>query len=102
MSISAQQQRAARFVGGGLATLGYQQITDLLAADSLTVPAGAKIAVINPEDQQVRWRDDGTSPTATVGMVIPAGDYYIYTGNLAAIEFIQETASAKLNVSYYS
>ena len=48
--------------------LGYQQITSLTASTALTVPAGATLAVIVPESQSVRWRDDGVAPTASVGM----------------------------------
>jgi hypothetical protein len=81
--------------------LGYQQITALSAATALAPPAGATTAVITAETQAVRYRDDGTNPTATVGMPIAVGQPFTYTGNLAAIKFIEQTASAKLNVSYY-
>ena len=43
--------------------LGYQQITSLSSATGLTVPQGATLALIVPETQNVRWRDDGTNPT---------------------------------------
>lgn len=80
---------------------GYQQITSLSSATALTVPLGATIALIQAETQDVRWRDDGTSPTASVGMIIGAGTTLPYTGDLNAIKFIEATASAKLNISYY-
>lgn len=85
----------------GAPPVGYQQITSLSAATGLTVPTGAVIAVVVPETQAVRWRDDGTNPTASVGMPIAVGQAFVYTGNLAAIAFIEQTASAKLDVSYY-
>jgi hypothetical protein len=81
--------------------LGYQQIVALSAATALTVPEGATVAVIESEAQGVRWRDDGTDPTAAIGMPIPSGETLEYSGNLAALRFIEEAASAKLNVSYY-
>jgi len=81
--------------------LGYQQITSLAAAVGLTVPAGAQRARIQVETQAVRWRDDGTNPTATVGMRIAVGGELVYEGSLAAIRFIEEAASAKLNISYF-
>lgn len=34
-------------------------------------------------------------------MVLAAGTSLVYTGSFAAIKFIEVTASAKLNVSYY-
>ena len=82
--------------------LGYQQITSLSAATALTVPAGATLAVIVPESYAVRWRDDGTAPTGSVGMPLAIGTTLSYDGNLKNIRFIEQAASAKLNVSYYA
>ena len=82
--------------------LGYQQITSLSAAAGLTPPQGATMALIVPETQGVRWRDDGTNPTASVGMPIAAGAYLNYDGDLNRVKFIEQTASAKLNISYYA
>jgi hypothetical protein len=84
-----------------LVPLGYEQITSLSSAQSLTVPSGAMFALIQAETQDVRWRDDGTDPTATVGMIIATEEGIWYTGLLQEIRFIETTASAKLNVVYY-
>ena len=84
-----------------LSALGYQQITSLSSAATLTVPTGARLALIQPETQAVRWRDDGTAPTSSEGMPLAAGETLPYTGNLSAIKFIESAAGAKLNVSYY-
>lgn len=81
--------------------LGFQQITSLSSAVGLTVPSGALTALIQAESQDVRWRDDGTNPTATVGVTLGTGLTLPYTGDLSAIKFIEISASAKLNVSYY-
>lgn len=81
---------------------GYQQITSLSSATALTVPTGADRALIQATTQNVRWRSDGTNPTATIGMQLAAGDSLFYTGNLAALKFIEETASAVLNITYYN
>jgi hypothetical protein len=89
--------------------LGYQQITDLSSAVGLTVPTLAPdgsnqkptFALIICETQGVRWRDDSTAPTASVGMPLAAGVPLQYDGDLNKIKFIQQTASAKLNISYY-
>jgi len=90
--------------------MGYQQITSLSRAAALTVPAvdlsGNKqqptFALIIAETQGVRWRDDGTNPTASVGMPLPVGVPLQYDGDLTKIRFIEQTAIAKLNVSYYA
>ena len=82
--------------------LGYQQITSLSSAAGLTPPQGATLALIVPESQNVRWRDDGTNPTASVGMPIFVGASLSYDGDFNKIKFIEESASAKLNISYYA
>ena len=82
--------------------LGYQQITSLSSAQALTVPVGATMALIVPEAQAVRWRDDGVNPTASVGMPIAVGESFNYDGDLKRIRFIQQTTSATLNISYYA
>jgi len=86
---------------GNVRPLGYQQITSLSSATALTVPTGARLALIQPETQSVRWRDDGTDPTASVGMPLGVGDTLPYTGELAKIKLIETVASAKVNVAYY-
>ncbi|RZA08840.1 MAG: hypothetical protein EOP02_36230 [Proteobacteria bacterium] len=80
--------------------LGYQQISGP-SSTGLTVPAGARRAIVQVEAQSVRWRDDGT-PTASVGMLIPAGGELRYDGTLSAIRFTQVAATAVLNVAYYA
>lgn len=86
----------------GMKNLGYQQLTGISGAVALTIPAGTSLAVCTPETQAVRWRDDGTSPTASVGMPLAVGDTLFYDGwALASLKFIEQTASAKVNVSYY-
>lgn len=81
--------------------LGYQQITDLSAAVGLTIPTGAILALIQPETQAVRWRDDNTNPTASVGYPLPVGGELEMTGQLDKIKFIEQVGSAKLNIVYY-
>lgn len=66
-----------------------------------TLPTGATVALIQCLTQNVRWRDDGTNPTATTGMQLAAGDQFFYTGDLANIRFFEEAASAELNVTLY-
>jgi hypothetical protein len=86
---------------GNLVAAGFQQITALSASTGLTPPVNARIARIVCETQAVRWRDDGAAPTATVGMPLATATEFTYDGNLGSIRFIEQAASAKLNVSYY-
>lgn len=88
---------------------GFQQIVSATLASStaLTIPVGVdgrepEFAVIHTDTQPVRYRDDGTAPTASVGMRLPVGAELIIDGaQLKATRFIYETAGANLNVSYY-
>ena len=81
--------------------LGYQQLTGISAAASLTVPATATYAIVVSEASDSRWRDDGTAPTASVGMPIFAGEQVTFSGDLSALQFIQINAGAIINVGYY-
>jgi hypothetical protein len=89
--------------------MGYQQISSLSSAANLTVPArtldglNAKpvFALVVAEGQAIRWRDDKTSPTASVGMPLAVGVPLQYDGDLTNIQFIEQVAGAKLNISYY-
>jgi hypothetical protein len=89
--------------GAGGASLGYQQISaaTLAAATGLTIPTGASIAVVRVDTAPVRWRDDGTAPTAAIGMQMLSTDPPFMFDNLASLKFILASGSPVLNVSYY-
>jgi hypothetical protein len=97
LSLPASAQPALRLI-----PMGFQQLTSISSATSLTVPAGATIAVITVEAEAARYRDDGTAPTASVGILLPvASPPYFYAGPLSAFQIIQTTNGAIVNVSYY-
>ena len=103
LTIEAPPTRTGKpVIDGQREPLGYQQITGLNTVKGLTVPEGTRLAVIQPETEDVRWMDDGTNPTSSVGISLAAGEEKRYTGDFSAIKFIETAASAKLNVSYYS
>ena len=82
--------------------LGCQQITSLSAAAPFaSIPTGAKLATVTPEVQPVRYRDDGTAPTASIGPLLYPGLVWSYSGPLASIQFIQTAASATIDVCFY-
>jgi hypothetical protein len=86
-----------------LAPKGYQQLTlTTNTATGLTVPSPARFASIVVETQDVRFRDDGTDPTASVGMIIEAGGSLWYNGNINAIKFIEVASGAVVNICYYA
>lgn len=84
---------------------GYQQITALSSAAGLTIPTTAQQrptnCIITAQTQAVRWRDDGVAPTATVGYPLAAGTELRYNGDLNKIQFIEQAASAAINICYY-
>ena len=91
-------------IDGTLEVVDFEQITGLSSAKGLTTATygAGTIALLQAESQPIRWRDDGTDPTASVGMrLTPGSDPWPYGGSLAAIKFIEEAASGKLNCSYY-
>ncbi len=87
--------------------LGYGQLTSLSSAKGFGdvtggIPAGTKLVIVAAETQAVRWRDDGSNPTSTVGMPLATGQYAEFTeSQLSQVKFIEQTASAKLNVTFY-
>ena len=64
-------------------------------------------AVISVKDADIRWRADGTAPTATVGHPIDDGGTFTLTGAnyqhlLKKIQFIrQSTTDAVLFITYF-
>ena len=66
-------------------------------------PTGVNFAVIGCTGANVVWRDDGTAPTASVGMpMLATSPLFEYGGPLATILFIAASGSPVLNISYYS
>ncbi len=70
-------------------------------------PAGATHALVQAEAVNLRWRDDGAVPTATVGNLLEAaatgasGQLWISGGQLRQAQFIQVSAGGILNVAFY-
>jgi hypothetical protein len=90
-------------------SLGFTQLTGIdAAAKGLAqgtggaIPTGSAYAIIQAEGQDVRWRDDGTDPTASAGQRLYAGDTLQYDLRLDRIRFIGAAAGAFINVTFYS
>lgn len=83
---------------GTLATL-----TGLSTAKGFgSVPDGAKSVTMYISGANVRYCDEGTTPTATVGIPLFMGQVVTYEGDLSAIRFIEESASATIQALFYS
>lgn len=84
------------------AALGYQQLTSLGTAAALTIPAGTCRIIFKVAGQPVRFRDDGTDPTTTVGYPLAVGAEFEYnSSSMSRLRFIETAASATLDVLYY-
>lgn len=73
----------------------------IAAAGLGTIPLAAHMALIVCETANVRWRDDGTAPTSSVGMLLSSGQEFQYAGNLAGIKFIAVSGAPSLDVTFY-
>lgn len=87
--------------------LGYTQVlaAATTTAFNLTIPVGGlkpTMVRLQAETQALRYRDDGTDPTASVGMLIPVGAALEYTGDLNNLRLINAVAGAICNYSLYA
>lgn len=74
----------------------------LVASSPLAaIPALTKVAYIQADGGNIRYRDDGSVPTALIGMLLPDTGILEYTGDLSKLRFILASGTPKLNVSYY-
>lgn len=108
LSLPALAQNAAT-VSGSYQAIGYCQMTSLATAKAVatancttgSVPANVKVTEICVSTQAVRYRDDGGTPTASIGIPVPAGNCFQYAGPIAALVIIQQSASASVDLSFY-
>lgn len=75
----------------------------LSSALTVTKPDGARSILVQALTQNVRYTLDSTTPTASVGFQLKAGDPPILIPVYnSAIKFIQETATAVLQYQWSS
>lgn len=86
----------------GCGQLATFSTATFLSAVSGGIPAGATMALLSVETNNVRYRDDGIAPTSSVGTPLAAGlSAWPYSGSLSAIKFIPTTGSATVDVCFY-
>lgn len=78
-----------------------QTLTLTGSAQTLTVPAGTVWATICLEVSNARWRDDGTAPTASVGVPLTAGQCMQYAGPFGQFQAIAQSGSPVMTIAYY-
>jgi hypothetical protein len=93
--------------GPPLVPVGLCQLTPLASATTLSscsggIPARARLVALRAEGATVRYRDDGTAPTAAIGQPILTTDRPLtYSGTLSALQFIAASGSPTLDVAFY-
>ncbi len=81
--------------------LGYQALTPT-SSTALTVPNGAVYAIVTTKVQALRWTDDGTTPTLTVGQMQEVTDPPLWLNtDLHAVRLFNAVAGALVKVTYY-
>ena len=68
-----------------LTALKFEQITGLSSAKGLTAPPGTTRVLVMATAQNVRWRDDGEDPSATVGQVLVTNTEKWFAENFAVL-----------------
>lgn len=82
--------------------VGKEQLTGFSSSKALQdIPETAILAILQAETQTVRFWGNGDTPTAAVGLFLAPGDSIAWVGQLEDLKFIEEAATAKLNVSYH-
>lgn len=95
----------------GMRAFAYETLTVSSTAKVLTAAtyapsneAAAFAAIVNPADQDIRVTLDGTTPTASVGIRVAAGDQMLVQGqgNVAGLKMIREDGTdSSVGVQYF-
>ncbi|HEV2225069.1 MAG TPA: hypothetical protein VGR84_18905 [Candidatus Acidoferrales bacterium] len=88
--------------------LGFCQLSGVSPAAGLSsctggIPTGAVVAWVIDESTNTRWRDDGTNPTASSGMLLASGNWppMVYNGDLTKIKFVAVSGTPVLDIAFY-
>lgn len=81
-----------------------QTFNGAAGVQTLTVPGRANSAVVSVDTQAIRCTFDGTTPTATVGLIVAANTIIQLTGRatLEGFQYLQAAAGAVVNVQYFT
>lgn len=85
-----------------LKPMGHEQIASPAASTALTVPAGAKYALLNCTAVGIRLRGDAVAPTAAIGILLDPNAKLWWNGDLSKVRVIQSAAGGILDVEYFS
>lgn len=80
---------------------GGQYGLSVVTNTALTIPAGAAGAEICVETAGIRYTDDGTAASSSVGIPVASGVCFQYFGQLSKLKFTAQSGSPTIDVLYY-
>lgn len=89
--------------GAGIYVTSAATTSNSASLTSGGIPLGATMVLLQAETANIRWRDDGGAPTASIGSILNSGAVppLFYTGTLSALQFIAATGSPLLDAAFY-
>ncbi len=91
----------AQFAAGGVDTATLVSSATFGGQPAAGIPNGTTKLLIQCAAQAIRWRDDGTAPTSSVGYPLATGVDLVFTGNFAQLRLIAQSAGAVVNMVAY-
>ena len=89
----------AQFAAGGVDASTLVSTATFGGQPGAGIPPGTTHILIQPAAQAIRFRDDGTAPTTTVGYPIAVGTEFIYAGSaMSQLRLISQAAGAVVNL----
>ncbi len=88
--------------GAAMEPLGYIQVALTAGVPyAISPPEGARMVLLKPEGADMRYRDDGVAPTASIGMPVADGESLLYDVKLTQLQITGQAAGCICNLSYY-
>ena len=74
----------------------------LLTAGLPAIPSWANEVIFYPENGSIRYRCDGTDPTASIGMPVPSSSWWPAQGSaaLAAMSLISQSGTVSVSIEF--
>ena len=89
---------------GGMIPLGYCQLSVSTATAVSTCTGGIPAGTLKTQicsSTAIRYRDDGTSPTASIGMPAQALSCFAYDGTISTVQIIPQSGTSVVDISFY-
>lgn len=102
MAIKIRNERGLLSLGYSAVVGSHTQNNTMSSAVSITVPDTAGLMMVSAITQNVRFTLDGTTPTATKGFQIKAGEPFLLVPVEpgSTVKVIEETATAVLDYQF--